>query len=162
MRSEFYFGCFFDLLNGIVETAFSFVLFLSLLCVLEVSLSLVVFLQRKASAHLEVSCSFGDFIFFLVIIFGEEQIGLDLDFVIEMESMFLFDVLGESLLVVEKMVGEEILFAESLSFDFLFVFEDLVDGGGFGVGGLIKFIHKNIVSFILSLRSLSKYSLSMN
>lgn len=63
-----------------------------------------------------------------------------------MESMFLFDVLGKGLLVSLKVVGEQVLFAESLSFDFLFVFEDLVDGGGFGVGGLIKFIHKNIVS----------------
>jgi hypothetical protein len=129
---------------------------------LQISLSLVCFLEGKASAHLEVSDSFGDFIFFEVVIFGEEQIRLDLDFVIEMESMFLFDVLGESLLVVLKVVGEEILFAESLSFDFLFVFEDLVDGGGFGVGGLIKFIHKNIVSFILSPLFLSKYSLSIN
>ena len=63
-----------------------------------------------------------------------------------MESMLLFDVLGKGLLVSLEMAGEQVLFAESLSLDFLFVLEDLVDGRGFGVGGLIKFIHKNIVS----------------
>jgi hypothetical protein len=63
-----------------------------------------------------------------------------------MESMFLLDVLDKRLLVSLKMAAEQVLFAKSLTLDFLFVLKDLVDGGGFGVGGLIKFIHKNIVN----------------
>jgi hypothetical protein len=47
------------------------------------------------------------------------------------------------------MVSKNILFTKSLSLDFLFVFKDLIDRGGFRVRGLIKFVHKNIVIVIL-------------
>jgi len=46
------------------------------------------------------------------------------------------------------MIVEDVLFAEGFAFDFLFIFENLVDGWSFRVGGLIKFVHKNIVIVI--------------
>lgn len=94
---------------------------------------MLIFLERIASSHFKIVGPLRLFAFFKVLIFGEKEIGVDFDFVVEMEFIFLFDILCECLFVGEKMIVEKILFTKGLSFDFLFVFEDLIDGGGFGV-----------------------------
>jgi hypothetical protein len=63
-----------------------------------------------------------------MLILIEEKIGVDLDFIIQMEPILLLDILGKNFLVVFEMVVENVLFFEGLPFDLLLIFEDLVDG----------------------------------
>jgi hypothetical protein len=44
-----------------------------------------------------------------------------------METMFLFEILGEGLFIIMKVVGEDVLFPEGFPFDLLFIFENLID-----------------------------------
>lgn len=71
---------------------------------------------------------FNVFIFFEMLILIEEKIGVDLNFIIQMEPILLLDILGENFLVVFEMVVENVLFFEGLPFDLFLIFEDLVDG----------------------------------
>ena len=147
MRAKPYFQKIIWLFRRLIKSTLSFVLLFSLFYILKCCSSMLIFLERIASSHFKIVGPLRLFAFFKVLIFGEKEIGVDFDFVVEMEFIFLFDILCECLFVGEKMIVEKILFTKGLSFDFLFVFEDLIDGGGFGVWSFIKFVHKNIVIF---------------
>lgn len=142
MWTEPYFQIVFWLLRRIIKSTFCFILFFSFFYVLEYCSSVLVFLQRKASSHFKIICSLWLFVFFECLVFSEEEIGVDFDFIFEMKFIFLFYILSECLFVGLKVSIEKILFSKGLSFDFLFVFEDLIDRGGLGVRSLIKFVHK--------------------
>lgn len=88
---------------------------------------MLVFLEREASSHFEIICSFLLFVFFEGLIFGEEKIRVNFNFIVEMKFMFLLDILCKGLLVSLKMIIKEVLFSKGLAFNFLFIFEDLVN-----------------------------------
>lgn len=145
MRTEPDFYKVICLLGRLIKSALSFVLLFSLFDILEYSASMLVFLEREASSHFEIICSFLLFVFFEGLIFGEEKIRVNFDFIVEMKFMLLLDILCKGLLVSLKMIIKEVLFSKGLAFNFLFIFEDLVNRWCFRVRSLIKFVHKNIV-----------------
>lgn len=78
--------------------------------------------------YFHIDCFFDVFVFFEMLILIEEKIGVDLDFIIQMEPILLLDILGKNFLVVFEVAVENVLFFEGLPFDLLLIFEDLVDG----------------------------------
>lgn len=115
------------LLRRLIKATLSFVLFFALFDILEYSASMLVFFEREATDHFKIICSFWLFVFFECLVFGEEKVRVNFDFIVEMEFMFLFNILRQSLLVILKVIIQKILFSKGLAFNFLLIFENLVN-----------------------------------
>lgn len=133
------------LLGRLIKPTLSFVLFFSLFDILKYSASMLVFFEREASSHFKIICSFWLLIFLECLVFSKEKVRVNFDFIVKMKFMFLFNILCQSLLVILKVIIQKVLFSKGLAFNFLLIFENLVNRRCLGVRSLIKFVHKNIV-----------------